>query len=754
MTPDGIGVGFDGFGVATCYPQAPSQHPNVRGLLNKSRVSSLEKTMAQEWRQTLQAAMDLVLRGDAEAVGTVRSELQAHPVLGPFAVLELCRQLFVTRTRKGDGNTATSPRCNPGDVARVLEIVLLAALDSRKTQQALLATLLQHHVDDSNAAATALREGMRVVDWRVKMAVAAQFVSRRHVLSSSHDTPTEAGDGPRMMGMVAEMVESAVSCAQVAHDNNAKEAGARQELGAEPAQAPAQEQEYHHHPVPHAATVLYAQSEALNLSPTCRAVLQLLCLWRDKPCEAKHASTLSAENLRCSVLATPLAILPSVSAGTVDEALVEQQHLVRLHLDRTTSHRRSPSNSPAPSHPPIPHSSSQSGGGAASQGSSGYERSAKKQRVASAMCARTNMLPCNAPQPKEGGGLRLSRILQQLYGGGTLDLQHPFSTAGAQNGITLGALGIGGARHGGENDGDAASWQQTGEQHACQLLQHLERTHSWTMTQLVISFVVAIGGLSTRLKGRREIARPAPTCLSRPSHACQLPRVFARLFQDRQDAVFEARRCRRAADHQVAGDASRHALTSLVLAIQDLQQAPCLHHMHHVPCPHTSTEDGAQRQVGGRCVDGLCVAFQLLTQVQPPQTNTFCQLLLSRLHLKVKNICVCMPQVMEAEVAPGMALEARAGMFQGGLEQTSGNTKTQTQTTLPSTTSLSHMLQSLNIIFTEPGAEGLGEERRVDAATCNGIRCAIIGLCSLPLLLASLAASTRPKHIHPRTHTK
>jgi len=52
--------------------------------------------MAQQWYQSLRAALDAAVRGDAAAAGRVRAELEARPVLGPFAVHEM-RSLMCTR---------------------------------------------------------------------------------------------------------------------------------------------------------------------------------------------------------------------------------------------------------------------------------------------------------------------------------------------------------------------------------------------------------------------------------------------------------------------------------------------------------------------------------------------------------------------------------------------------------------------------------------------------------------------------------
>ena len=91
--------------------------------------------------------------------------------------------------------------------------------------------------------------------------------------------------------------------------------------------------------------------------------------------------------------------------------------------------------------------------------------------------------------------------------------------------------------------------------------------------------------------------------------------------------------------------------------------------------------------------------------------------------------------------------EAAAGMARGmPLEAPSRRTRvkklsySKPHPAPPTTTTLEHMLLSLNTKLTECGAEGAGQERRVDGATCRGIRCCIIGMC-------------HATYLHLRSHT-
>ena len=157
--------------------------------------------MAQQWYETLHAAIGHALRGDETAVQTVRSELEAHPVLGPFAVQELICRLASQNINSGSiVSRSTSLPYGNGDVARVLEILCVAAAQSRKTQQVLLASLCE----EGRERRGALIDAMVLVDWRIKMFTAAHFVSRLHVPSSFEDGRSSDG--------LCQEVPAALSC--------------------------------------------------------------------------------------------------------------------------------------------------------------------------------------------------------------------------------------------------------------------------------------------------------------------------------------------------------------------------------------------------------------------------------------------------------------------------------------------------------------------------------------------------------------
>jgi len=139
--------------------------------------------MAQQWYETLHVAIGLALHGDEAAVRTLGADLEAHPLLGPFAVQEV-HSLLARSSSSGcsSGGYAVSPAWNSSDVARVLERLCLAAFESRKTLQALLACL---RGDDpkSSTGQDALWDAMGHVEWRVKMAVAAHIILRLNMTS-------------------------------------------------------------------------------------------------------------------------------------------------------------------------------------------------------------------------------------------------------------------------------------------------------------------------------------------------------------------------------------------------------------------------------------------------------------------------------------------------------------------------------------------------------------------------------------------
>jgi hypothetical protein len=301
--------------------------------------------MAQ-WYETLHVAIGHALRGDETALQTVRSELEAHPVLGPFAVQELICRLASQNINSSIVSRSTSLPCwSNGDVARVLEILCVAAAQSRKTQQVLLASLCE----EGRERRGALIDAMVLVDWRIKMCTAAHFVSRLHVPSSFEDERSgvvrgniqeEAGGGgcsngglSNALGMIAEMVESAVSLAQVAllKDDGAQQGTYCEHVDIEDTR------------VSDAAVVLLAKAEHLKLSITARAVMQGLCSPPENGAKSKDTALAVEHPMHCfsrnfsRTFSFPrsswdLCSPASLSSSTIkeDEAVIKQ-YLVRQH---------------------------------------------------------------------------------------------------------------------------------------------------------------------------------------------------------------------------------------------------------------------------------------------------------------------------------------------------------------------------------------------------------------------------------------
>jgi len=227
--------------------------------------------MAQHWYQSLRAALDAAVRGDAAAAGRVRAELEARPVLGPFAVHEMRRLM-------AGGGSGGSPQRSRADAARVLQVVCLVALESRKTMEALLASM-RAEADAAPMGCVgegALWSAMALVDWGVKLVVAAYFVARLGAPTSRDARPSSGGrvtDGPSArdhfergeaeanahgLELVAQMVEVAVSAANA-------ESALLEDAGGSGGRA-----------VCAAVAALSANAGLLGLSATTCAVLQVL----------------------------------------------------------------------------------------------------------------------------------------------------------------------------------------------------------------------------------------------------------------------------------------------------------------------------------------------------------------------------------------------------------------------------------------------------------------------------------------------
>jgi hypothetical protein len=233
--------------------------------------------MAQQWYQSLRAALDAAVRGDAAAAGRVRAELEARPVLGPFAVHEMRRLL-------AGGDSGGSPQSSRADAARVLQVVCLVALESRKTMEALLASM---RAEADAAPMGCVGEGalwsvMALVDWGVRLVVAAYFVARLGAPTSGDARPGSGGrvtDSPfsrdhferaeaeanaHGLELVAQMVEVAVSAAtaESALLQDAGSLGGRADVDTSHVSA--------------AVAALSANAGLLGLSATTCAVLQVL----------------------------------------------------------------------------------------------------------------------------------------------------------------------------------------------------------------------------------------------------------------------------------------------------------------------------------------------------------------------------------------------------------------------------------------------------------------------------------------------
>ena len=233
--------------------------------------------MAQQWYQSLRAALDAAVRGEAAAAGRVRAELEARPVLGPFAVHEMRRLL-------AGGGSGGSPQRSRADAARVLQVVCLVALESRKTMEALLASM-RAEADAAPMGCVgegALWSAMALVDWGVKLVVAAYFVARLGAPTSGDarrgsggrmtDSPSardhfergEAEANAHGLELVAQMVEVAVSAA-------AAESALLQDAGGMGGRADVDASQ-----VSAAVAALSANAGLLGLSATTCAVLQVL----------------------------------------------------------------------------------------------------------------------------------------------------------------------------------------------------------------------------------------------------------------------------------------------------------------------------------------------------------------------------------------------------------------------------------------------------------------------------------------------
>ena len=233
--------------------------------------------MAQQWYQSLRAALDAAVRGDAAAAGRVRAELEARPVLGPFAVHEMRRLM-------AGGGSGGSPQRSRADAARVLQVVCLVALESRKTMEALLASM-RAEADAAPMGCVgkgALWNVMALVDWGVRLVVAAYFVARLGAPTSGDarrgsggrmtDSPSardhferaEAEANAHGLELVAQMVEVAVSAA-------AAESALLQDAGGMGGRADVDASQ-----VSAAVAALSANAGLLGLSATTCAVLQVL----------------------------------------------------------------------------------------------------------------------------------------------------------------------------------------------------------------------------------------------------------------------------------------------------------------------------------------------------------------------------------------------------------------------------------------------------------------------------------------------
>jgi hypothetical protein len=233
--------------------------------------------MAQQWYQSLRAALDAAVRGEAAAAGRVRAELEARPVLGPFAVHEMRRLL-------AGGGSGGSPQRSRADAARVLQVVCLVALESRKTMEALLASM-RAEADAAPMGCVgkgALWNVMALVDWGVRLVVAAYFVARLGAPTSGDarrgsggrmtDSPSardhferaEAEANAHGLELVAQMVEVAVSAA-------AAESALLQDAGGMGGRADVDASQ-----VSAAVAALSANAGLLGLSATTCAVLQVL----------------------------------------------------------------------------------------------------------------------------------------------------------------------------------------------------------------------------------------------------------------------------------------------------------------------------------------------------------------------------------------------------------------------------------------------------------------------------------------------
>ncbi len=181
------------------------------------------RAMAAEWYAALRAAIDSALRGSAAAAETAGARLRERPVLGPFAVQQVCASLPCRDGAAVDDARVGSGAAEPGaafwdsrSVARVLEVLCLAALESRNTLRALLAALCSDGDRTADGGRGALWEAMPHLPWELRMAMAAHIVSR---LKDDEGRLRAAGGGQLragMRGMVADLVESAASAAQSA----------------------------------------------------------------------------------------------------------------------------------------------------------------------------------------------------------------------------------------------------------------------------------------------------------------------------------------------------------------------------------------------------------------------------------------------------------------------------------------------------------------------------------------------------------
>jgi len=221
--------------------------------------------MAAEWYGALLAAIESALDGSAAAAETVGEELRAHPVLGPFAVQQVCASLpcrdgaVVDDASIGSGAEPDAACRDSRSVARVLEVLCLAAFESRNTLRALLAALCS----DGNRAdggRGALWEAMPHLPWNVKLAMAAHIVPR--LKDDEGRLGSVAGGQHRagMQGMVADLVESAASAAQSALLQSSVPRDERVKVGQ----------------MRRAVADLLASADVLALGAATRAVLQAL----------------------------------------------------------------------------------------------------------------------------------------------------------------------------------------------------------------------------------------------------------------------------------------------------------------------------------------------------------------------------------------------------------------------------------------------------------------------------------------------